>query len=204
MSLALAVLSPRAVTPPTPRLPKVVEHRGLTVRFARGYENADALIEELICAETAPRQLTVVSSDHRLHRAARRRRARAVDSDGWYAEILRRRLDRRQSPPALPAKPHVPLSEAEVAAWLERFGGETALRQLVEAAEAEPEPRATGLPADAPPAADEASDKPTDEEAAAIGDPFPPGYAEDLLDELSDANSIDFFPPGYGEGDEET
>ena len=45
-----------------PGLPKVVEHRGLTVRFARGYEDADALIEELIRAETAPRKLTVVSS----------------------------------------------------------------------------------------------------------------------------------------------
>ncbi len=184
-----------------PGLPKVVEHRGLTVRFARGYENADALIEELIRAETSPRQLTVVSSDHRLHRAARRRRARAVDSDVWYAEIIRRRLDRRQSTPAQSAKPHVPLSEAEVAQWLERFGGESALKELIEAAEAES--RAADLPTDAPPADDEAADKPTDEEAAAIGGPFPPGYAEDLLDELSDANSIDFFPPGYGEEDEE-
>jgi hypothetical protein len=92
----------------------------------------------------------------------------------------------------------VPLSEAEVAQWLERFGGETALTEFVETAEAETDSRAKGLSADAPPA-DEAADKPTGEEAAAIGDPFPPGYAEDLLDELSEDNSIDFFPPGYGE-----
>ena len=182
-----------------PGLPKVVEHRGLTVRFSRGYEDADALIEELIRAETAPRRLTVVSSDHRLHRAARRRRARAVDSDVWYAEILRRRLDRRQATPALPAKPHVPLSEAEVAEWIERFGGESALKKLIEAGEAGPESREPEPPAGAPPPDDGATDKPTDEEAAAIGDPFPPGYAEDLVDEFSEDNSIDFFPPGYGE-----
>ena len=41
--------------------------------------------------------------------------------------------------------------------------------------------------------------KPTDEDAAAIGDPSPPGSAEDRLAELSDANAIDFFPPGYGD-----
>ena len=82
-------------------------------------------------------------------------------------------------------------------------GGESSLKESVEAAEAETTSRAKGLSADAP-ADDAACDKPTDEEAAAIGDPFPPGYAEDLLDELSEDNSIDFFPPGYGEEDEET
>ena len=48
-------------------------HRGLTVRFAVRYEEADRLIEELIRADSAPRRLVVVSSDHRLQRAARRR-----------------------------------------------------------------------------------------------------------------------------------
>lgn len=157
-------------------LPRVVGHRGLTVRFAAGYPDADSLIEELIRADTAPRRLTVVSSDHRLHRAARRRRATAVDSDVWFARVARRRADRAQPTETGPAKPPVPLSESEVAAWLERFGGEAALEDLVEAAEADAcleEP-----PGEEPP--------PNDEEAAQIGDPFPPGYADDLLEDLSD------------------
>ena len=64
------------------------DHRGLTVRFAARDDDADTLIEELIRADSAPRRLTVVSSDHRLQRAAHRRRARAVDSDVWYAEVV--------------------------------------------------------------------------------------------------------------------
>ena len=52
-------------------LPRSVQHRGLAVQFASKYPDADCLIEELIQKESAPRQLTVVSSDHRLQRAAR-------------------------------------------------------------------------------------------------------------------------------------
>ena len=168
-----------------PGLPRVVEHRGLCVRFAAGYEDADALIEALIRAESAPRRLTVVSSDHRLHRAARRRRATAVDSDVWYAEVVRRRLDRGQSTATGPAKPHVPLSEAEVAGWLERFGGESQLEKLIEDHMADQTTPVAKRPDDEP-SLDVAADKPTDEEAAQIENPFPPGYADDLLDELAD------------------
>jgi predicted RNA-binding protein with PIN domain len=77
-----------------PGLPKVFVHHGLTVRFAARHVDADSLIEELILADTAPRRLTVVSSDHRVQRAARRRGARAVDSDVWYGQTARRGLER--------------------------------------------------------------------------------------------------------------
>ena len=183
-------------------LPRVVEHRGLTVRFAAGYADADTLIEELIRAETAPRRLTVVSSDHRLQRAARRRRAKAVDSDVWFGEVARRRADRARPTETGPSKPHVPLSEAEIAAWIERFGGEAALEDLVEAAEADArleEPLAEEAPPD-----EEDADKPSEEEAAEIGNPFPPGYAEDLLEDLSDDESFDFSPPGSGDETDDT
>lgn len=168
-----------------PSLPRVVEHRGLTVRFSTGYEDADALIEELIRAESAPRRLTVVSSDHRLQRAARRRRARAVDSDIWYAEIVRRRRDRRKSSPAPPAKPHVPLLQEDVARWLEQFGGESQLEKFIAEVEADETRPAKEPPPDELPADHPATDKPTDEEAADMKNPFPPGYGEDLLDEDS-------------------
>jgi hypothetical protein len=41
----------------------------------------------LIRKHSSPRALTVVSSDHRLHRAARRRRATPIDSDRWVADV---------------------------------------------------------------------------------------------------------------------
>jgi len=190
-----------------PGLPRVVEHRGLTVRFSAGYEDADALIEELIRAESAPRRLTVVSSDHRLQRAARRRRARAVDSDVWYARVVRQRRDRRhQSSPAPPAKPHVPLLEEDVARWLEQFGGESQLEKFIKEVEADETRPVKESPPDELPADDPASDKPTGAEAAELQfqNPFPPGYGEDLLDDESPADWLDPFPPGYGEdvGDE--
>jgi uncharacterized protein len=109
-------------------LPRESLHRGLSVRYASKYPDADCLIEELIQKESAPRQLTVVSSDHRLQRAARRRRARAVDSDVWYAETLRARRERQESPQEkAPARPPVPLLPEDVEYWLDQFGGEKKL-----------------------------------------------------------------------------
>lgn len=99
------------------------QHRGLHVRFARGDGDADRVIEELVLAESAPRRLTVVSSDHRLHRAARRRRAQAVDSDRWFAQLLRDRQNPRS--PTKSAKPSGPPSKAEVKYWLEQFTGKS-------------------------------------------------------------------------------
>jgi len=74
-----------------PGLPRQFTYQGMLVRFATGYESADELLEELIVADSAPKRLTVVSSDHRVQRAARKRRAKAVDSDVWFAELQRQR-----------------------------------------------------------------------------------------------------------------
>lgn len=102
-------------------LPRTVEHRGITVRFAPAGSDADQEIERLIAAHSSPRRLVVVSSDHRLHRAARRRRAKAIDSDKWYAAVLRDRIDRvRTKSPG--GKPVEPPSASEVRYWLREFG----------------------------------------------------------------------------------
>jgi uncharacterized protein len=99
------------------------QHKGLTVHFAAKTSDADSLIEELILADSAPRRLTVVSSDHRLHRAARRRKATAIDSDQWFAQVLRERRARQKSSPAQDvAKPEGPFSPGEVEFWLRQFG----------------------------------------------------------------------------------
>jgi len=99
-----------------PGLPKTARKHGLQIRFApRGME-ADDLLEALIRDHFAPRSLVVVSSDHRLHRAARRRRATPVDSDQWVAE-LRRRPARGKAEPDRGEEP----SPEEVQAWLDEF-----------------------------------------------------------------------------------
>ena len=110
-----------------PGLPATLDHRGLVVRFAKGYAKADELIEELIQAETSPRRLTVVSSDHAVQRAAKRRRATAVDSEVWYEEIQRRhtQLAALSSPAKLPSaaarERSRTLSPDEVEFWLAKF-----------------------------------------------------------------------------------
>jgi len=57
---------------------------GLHVIYAVEHEEADSLIEELIRKHPTPKKLLVVSSDHRMHDAARRRKATAIDSDAWF------------------------------------------------------------------------------------------------------------------------
>lgn len=161
-----------------PGLPRTVMHRGITVRFAPKGLDADTVIEELIEAESAPRRLTVVSSDHRLHRAARRRRAKAIDSDIWYVEVVRLRIERARFKTHA-GKPTGPISDLEVQFWLREFGvpqeqGET------ESASSPPSPsQVTPISSAAPPT--EPSDAKLKD--APAGNPFPPGYAEDITDE---------------------
>jgi predicted RNA-binding protein with PIN domain len=116
-----------------PGLPHNLRHRGLSVRFAARDQEADELIEELIHADSAPRNLTVVSSDHRLQKAAHRRKATAIDSDVWYADVIRQRRQRHEAAAAAgPERPNVPLLQEDVEYWVRQFGGPLALDRLAE------------------------------------------------------------------------
>lgn len=75
-------------------LDTVVE--GMRISFAVDHCEADDLIETIIRQHPHPKQLTVVSSDHRLQRCALARRASAIDSDVWLDE-LKRRIQTMQS-----------------------------------------------------------------------------------------------------------
>ena len=101
-----------------PGLPARSLHDGIQVVFARDYPSADALIEDMIEAHNAPTSLTVVSADNRVIAAARRRRAKAVPSGEWFAEL---RAAARQSPQP-ETKPPPPENDFEVERWLRDFG----------------------------------------------------------------------------------
>lgn len=98
-------------------LPDRHAHQGIDVRFARRYESADALIEELIEAHDAPGALTVVSADNRVMAAARRRRARPIASGEWLAELR----DAARARAAVEAKPPEPGPEG-ADYWRRYFG----------------------------------------------------------------------------------
>ena len=148
-------------------LPRTLSHRGIVVKYASGLPSADELIEQLIQADTSPRKLVVVSSDHRLQRAAKRRKATPVDSDVWFHDTLRRRIARQQSlaEPSNLMKPPAPSTESEVRFWMRTFG--------VPIDEAVPQPESEPLADDVAPSSEEQTPF----------DPFPPGYADDLFDD---------------------
>lgn len=149
-------------------LPRQHTHRGLNVRFAADYEEADDLIEELIRTDNLPKQLTVVSGDHRLHRAAKRRKATPIDADTWYGRLEARavRAGREPDPPEV-AKP------AEGAEELRNPFPEGYAEDVLQ-----DEDRLPARPADEP------DPPPGAEPAKPVGElwnPFPEGYAEDML-----------------------
>ncbi|MGD9856211.1 MAG: NYN domain-containing protein [Planctomycetaceae bacterium] len=95
----------------------------LLVLFADRDGDADATIERLILQNSAPRRLCVVSSDHRLQKAARRRRAKFLDSDVFLAQLARRssRDEHRPRPEEPTAKRSGGLPPGELEAWLRVF-----------------------------------------------------------------------------------
>jgi predicted RNA-binding protein with PIN domain len=92
----------------------------LGVVFSGPDKDADTVIEDKIKAGTAPRRLTVVSSDRRLRAAARARKATAVKSQVFW-ENLHHQLNRPKGSKEPPAK-RDGLTETETDQWLKFFG----------------------------------------------------------------------------------
>jgi uncharacterized protein len=110
-----------------PGLPHTLSHEGMTIRFARRHSDADELIEEILDQHRAPRSLTVVSSDHRVQRAARRRGAAHVDSESWFTSLRTRRKAQKSKSNDVPAKSDAKTPSDEVSYWTGKFAdGETA------------------------------------------------------------------------------
>lgn len=110
---------------PPPDRPSKQLFRKLTVQFANPGGDADLVIQQWLDDHSAPKRVTLVSSDHVLQRAARRRRADFIDSETFFEQLERRRTHSgsghsRDDPHD--SKPAEGLSSAEAAHWLEVFG----------------------------------------------------------------------------------
>lgn len=101
-----------------PNLARRFKHGEMTVLFAEPGQEADDVIEVLIQKHSVPRRLTVVSSDHRLQTAIRRRRGTAIDS-----EIFLKRLEasHREMNAPIPAGQPSKRPESELEFWLQEF-----------------------------------------------------------------------------------
>jgi hypothetical protein len=126
-----------AANPPQDR-PSEFQSGGVEVKFAVGHPEADDLLEELISANSSPKTLAVISSDHRVQMAATRRGCTIYDSQPWLDAFLdgvvglaggrRRSGGSRQGEPGqgrgVAAKPGSPgqVDDREVDRWLREFG----------------------------------------------------------------------------------
>ena len=93
-------------------------YRGIHICYALQGE-ADDLIEDLIQREAAPQQLTVVSDDHRLQHAARRRRCPMLGCMDYLDQMERLRRPKTTEEEAS-AKPES-ISADETRHWLREF-----------------------------------------------------------------------------------
>ena len=105
-------------------LERTMRHAEICVQFAEPGHDADSLIEELIDAHSSPTQLLIVSSDHRLQKSARQRRADSADSDTFLQRLAERAKAAalKSPPPSSSAKGSTTSGSEDLAYWLGEFG----------------------------------------------------------------------------------
>ena len=103
-------------------LAKQIQADGVRILYAAP-EKADEVIVRLIAADTAPRRLTVVSTDRAIRKAARRRRCVSRLSEEFLDDLLRV-ADRPAgfTSPAEPRQKYQGLSADQTRQWLTEFG----------------------------------------------------------------------------------
>lgn len=92
----------------------------LEVFFAGLGTDTDAVIEDKINASSAPKRLTIVSSDRRLRKAARARKAASIKSEMFWMN-LQKQLSRKTKVQE-PFEKRQGISASETKQWLEFFG----------------------------------------------------------------------------------
>lgn len=104
----------------------LLNESGVSVLFAKG--EADDLIGELVGRDSAPKNLCVVSSDHAVQSAAKRRHAQVMDAEVFLDAQLESRSARTATVP-----PEKPSEDVEMQHWLDTFGdidSDPALRKM--------------------------------------------------------------------------
>lgn len=150
-----------AIRLPLEETETVSQKGGMTVMFAVDHEDADSLIEELILKNSSPKQLTVVSSDHRLHKAALRRKATPIDSDVWFDRLEQLGNQYFDTPDTTDGKPEKPdLEVLKQVDWANEF--RLTEKPISTASESDCNDRGTTF------------------------NPFPKGYGDDLGEKLAD------------------
>lgn len=97
-----------------------LEYRGVRARFVQEGRQADDLLEDLIRNYSAPKQLTVVSDDNRLIKAAQQRGCTSMSCD-QFQEWIQRQYRGHRRPASEPAEKAQGLSPGQTDRWLREF-----------------------------------------------------------------------------------
>jgi uncharacterized protein len=104
-----------------------VTQEGIRIVFAVEHPEADDLLEEMIRAHPTPKRLQVVSSDLRIQRCGRSRRAQVIDSESFLQRCesgFYRRQSARELEPLEESSGEIPeLSQEEIEFWMREFRG---------------------------------------------------------------------------------
>ena len=91
----------------------------LEVFFTGRSTDADTIIENKISVDSAPKRLTVVSSDRRIQKAAKARKAVIINSDAFWQDVIKQ-LGRKRKMQE-PEQKRNGLTQGETEQWLKLF-----------------------------------------------------------------------------------
>lgn len=92
----------------------------LEISFSGLNTDTDTIMEDKISASTAPKRLVIVSSDRRIRKAARTRKATSLKSEEFWNNLTKQLSIKR--PKKEPGEKRYGLSESETEQWLDYFG----------------------------------------------------------------------------------
>ena len=107
--------------PPDEPMAALIAKTGVEAIFS-GPRPADELLLRRIAESSAPKHLTVVSTDREIREAASRRKCIVVRSEDFARVLERPPRPAEASPPPEPAQKRKGLSPAETQRWLREFG----------------------------------------------------------------------------------
>ena len=149
----------------------------IRVIFSGPKLEADDVIERLLSAAKSPKEILVVSSDHRVQAAARRVGAHPVDSETWWRD-LEHHSRARPSESAEIENRNQTVEPTEARGWMNYFGFE---------GQAETSPKETASHVETPPLSSsyEAISTPSEDDEESFGSSledflFPLEFLEDL------------------------
>ena len=115
---------------PNRSLAQQIAHPDIGVSYSGGI-SADAVLIEILETDSAARRMLVVSSDHEIARAAKRRRARPVRSEEIWA-LIQADLARPRPAPGEPREKRHGESPDATDKWLREFGLEDSQQMTAE------------------------------------------------------------------------